>query len=123
VSAVPAVGAAPSSGTISYSPAGQLVVDYFGQLADTTGRWAKLTPGAQAAFGGMNGFQAYWSRYSQLSSAHATGVTTNTDGSVNVPIDVTYTTGSGATTSTSTQHKQLRVVQENGVLLIDAVAK
>jgi len=42
---------------------------------------------------------------------------------VNVPIDVTYTTGSGATTSTSTQHKQLRVVQENGVLLIDALAK
>ena len=123
VSTVPAVGSAPSSGTIIYTPAGQLVVDYFGQLADTAGRWAKLTPGAQAAFGGLSGFQAYWSRYSQLSSAHATGVTTNPDGSVNVPIDVTYTTGTGATTSTTTQHEQLRVVQENGVLLIDQVAK
>jgi len=42
---------------------------------------------------------------------------------VNVPIDVTYTTGTGATTASHGQHEQLRVVQENGVLLIDAVAK
>ncbi len=123
VSTPPAVGGAPTSGTINYSPAGQLVVDYFGRLADTAGRWAKLTPGAQAAFGGLNGFQQYWGQFSQLSSAHATGVTTNTDGSVNVPIDVTYTTGTGASTATHTTHEELRVVQENNMLLIDALAK
>jgi hypothetical protein len=120
---VPEVGHAPSSGTIPYSPAGQLVVDYFSHLADTAGRWAKLTPGAQDAFGGLSGFQQYWGQFSQLSSANANGVTVNADGSVNVPIDVTYTTGSGPNTATHSQHEQLRVVQENGVLLIDQEAK
>jgi serine/threonine protein kinase len=119
----PAVGRAPTSGTIAYTPAGQLVVDYFSHLSDTAGRWAKLTPGAQAAFGGLSGFQQYWGQFSQLSSANANGVTVNKDGSVNVPIDVTYTTGTGPNTATHGQHEQLRVVQENGVLLIDAVAK
>jgi hypothetical protein len=123
VSTPPAVGGAPTSGTIGYSAAGQLVVDYFGSLPDTAGRWAKLTPGAQAAFGGLSGFQQYWGQFSQLSSAHAIGVTTNADGSVNVPIDVTYTTGTGTSTATHTTHTQVRVVQENGVLLIDALAK
>jgi hypothetical protein len=121
--AFPAVGNAPTNGTISYTPAGQLVVDYFSHLSDTAGRWAKLTPGAQAAFGGLSRFQQYWGQFSQLSSANANGVTVNKDGSVNVPIDVTYTTGTGPNTATHGQHEQLRVVQENGVLLIDAVAK
>jgi serine/threonine protein kinase len=123
VSTPPAVGGAPTSGTIGYSAAGLLVVNYFSRLADTAGRWANLTPGAQAAFGGLSGFQQYWGQFSQLSSAHAIGVTTNTDGSVNVPIDVTYTTGTGASTATHTTHEELRVVQENGVLLIDTLAK
>jgi eukaryotic-like serine/threonine-protein kinase len=119
----PAVGNAPTNGTIAYTPAGLLVVNYFSHLSDTAGRWAKLTPGAQAAFGGLGGFQQYWGQFSQLSSANANGVTVNSDGSVNVPIDVTYTTGTGASTATHGQHEQLRVVQENGVLLIDQLAK
>jgi len=119
----PAVGQAPSTGTIAYSAAGQTVVNYFGDLNDPAGRFALLTPGAQAAFGGLSEFTSYWSQYSQLSSAHAIGVTTNADGSVEVPIQVTYTTGSGSSVSTQTKQETMRVVQENGKLLIDETAK
>jgi serine/threonine protein kinase len=116
--AVP-VGHAASSGQISWSSAGSLVVNYYDNIGDSAGRWAMLTPGAQAAFGGQSGFNTYWGKYSQVSSQHAIGVTPNPDGSVEVPIDVTYTTGTGAGQTTNTVHKQLRVVQENGQLLID----
>jgi eukaryotic-like serine/threonine-protein kinase len=119
----PTVGQAPSTGQIGYSAAGQTVVNYFGDLGDPVDRFYLLTPGAQAAFGGLAEFTNYWKQYSQLSSAHAIGVTTNGDGSVEVPIDVTYTTGSGSSVSTQTKHETLRVVQENGKLLIDEVAK
>ncbi|HEX4705816.1 MAG TPA: protein kinase [Pseudonocardiaceae bacterium] len=119
----PAVGSAATSGTIDYRSAGLAVVNYFGDLANPAARFQLLTPGAQAAFGGMTGFQNYWGQFSQLSSAHAIGVTKNSDGSVNVPIDVTYTTGTGPGASTSTAHRALRVVEENNVLLIDALAK
>jgi hypothetical protein len=119
----PAVGTAPSSGSIGYSDAGQKVVNYYCSLNDPPGRLAMLTPGAQKAFGDLAGFEQYWSGFSQLSCRNANGVTPNQDGSVNVPIDVTYTTGTGTSTSTSSAHYVLRVVQENGVLLIDQVAK
>jgi hypothetical protein len=119
----PPLGAAPTSGTIGWSAAGQTVVNYFGDINDAAVRFGLLTPGAQAAFGGMNGFEQYWGQFSQLSSAHAIGVSTNADGSVAVPIDVTYTTGTGSAATTRFQHQTLRVVQENGRLLIDALAK
>jgi hypothetical protein len=118
----PPVGQAATSGTIDYHAAGELIVGYFG-LGDPAGRFAMLTPGAQAVFGGYSGFTAYWGTFSQVSSAHAQGVTTNSDGSVEVPIDVTYTTGTGSAEHSTTTHKQLRVVQENGKLLIDDNAK
>lgn len=118
----PPVGQAATSGTIDYHAAGELIVGYYG-LGDPAGRWAMLTPGAQAVFGDLAGFNTYWSQFSQVSSAHAQGVTTNSDGSVEVPIDVTYTTGTGGGRHTSTTHKLLRVVQENGRLLIDDNAK
>ncbi len=119
----PAVGSALTSGTIDYRSAGLMVVNYFGNLGDPGTRFGLLTPGAQAAFGGISGFTQYWSQYTQLSSAHAIGVTTNSDGSVTVPIDVTYTTGTGASATTATHHYALRVVQESGRLLIDYVAR
>jgi serine/threonine protein kinase len=118
----PAVGQAASSGPIDFSAAGQLIVDYYG-AGSSAGRFAMLTPGAQAAFGGQAGFDQYWGQFSQVSSAHAQGVTANADGSVNVPIDITYTTGTGADEHSSQTHKVLRVVRENGSLLIDALAK
>jgi hypothetical protein len=77
-----------------------------------------MTPGAQAVYGGEAAYQAYWAGFSEVSGNHAQGVAANADGSVTVPIDVTYTTGTGATKSTHTVHKDLRVVQE-GRLLID----
>jgi eukaryotic-like serine/threonine-protein kinase len=118
----PPVGQAATSGTIDYHAAGELIVGYFG-LGDPAGRFAMLTPGAQAVFGGYSGFTAYWGAFSQVSAAHAQGVTTNKDGSVEVPIDVTYITGTGSAEHSTTTHKQLRVVQENGKLLIDDNAK
>jgi serine/threonine protein kinase len=119
----PPLGAAPTSGTIDWSAAGHTVVNYFGNFDNAALRFALLTPGAQAAFGGVNGFEQYWGQYSQLSSAHAIGVSTNPDGSVSVPIDVTYTTGTGQAASTRQEHQTLRVVKENGQLLIDTLAK
>ncbi|HKN96176.1 MAG TPA: serine/threonine-protein kinase [Pseudonocardiaceae bacterium] len=118
----PPVGQAATSGTIDYHAAGELIVGYYG-LGDPAGRWAMLTPGAQAVFGDLAGFDRYWGQFSQVSSAHAQGVTTNSDGSVEVPIDVTYTTGTGGSEHTTTTHKLLRVVQEDGKLLIDDNAK
>ncbi len=117
--AVPAVGTAASSGEIDFHDAGQTVVDYYGAGA-LPARFAMLTPGAQAAFGGQAGFDTYWGQFSQVSSAHAIGVTVNADGSVQVPIDVTYTKADG---TNSQAHKTLRVVQESGRLLIDTDAK
>ncbi|HEX5401498.1 MAG TPA: serine/threonine-protein kinase [Pseudonocardiaceae bacterium] len=114
--AVVPVGHAVSSGTIAFQPAGQLVVNYFDDISNTAGRYALLTPGAQAAFGGLSGFEQYWGKFSDVSSAHAIGVTTNADGSVEVPIQVSYTTTAGAK---STVQKTMRVVQEGGKLLID----
>lgn len=116
----PAVGQSPSTGEIDYSQAGTLVVQYFDDVGNRAGRFAMLTPGAQAAFGGQAGFLQYWGQFSDLSSAHAQGVTTNPDNSVQVPIDVTYTTTAGATHTT---HETVRVVQEGGRLLIDQVAR
>ncbi|HKN99800.1 MAG TPA: protein kinase [Pseudonocardiaceae bacterium] len=117
---VPPVGQAPSSGEIDWSSAGQLVINYFGSGSPDS-RWAMLTPGAQAVFGSEAAFEQYWSQFSEVSSEHAQGVSPNADGSVEVPVEVHYT--SGTDQSTSTQHKRLRVVQENGRLLIDDNAK
>jgi serine/threonine protein kinase len=116
----PAVGQAASTGSIDYRKAGLLVIAYFGDVGNSSGRLAMLTPGAQAGFGGASGFAQYWGQFSDVSSEHATGVTTNGDQSVEVPVEVHYTSTGGA------QHEAqetLRVVQENGTLLIDQVAK
>lgn len=117
--ASPPVGQASSSGPVAYSSAGELIVHFFNDLADPGATWALLTPGAQAVYGNLAGFQQYWGTFSDVSGAHAQGVTPNSDGSVNVPIDVTYTTDK----STNQSHKVLRVVQEGGRLLIDANTK
>jgi hypothetical protein len=44
-------------------------------------------------------------------------VTPNQDGSVNVPVDVTYTGSDGAARP---EHKVLKVIIENGKLAIDS---
>jgi serine/threonine protein kinase len=107
------------AGPIDYTQAGQLVIDYFGDVQNAAGRWAMLTPHAQALFGGQDAFNQYWSQYTALSSEDARGVTPNADGSVTVPVNVTYTTAAGP----KTEHKTIRVTRVAGALLIDSEAK
>ena len=104
----------PSEGTIEYSAAGQLVIDYYNGLDDLSSAWGLLAPAARATFADEAEFRAYWSQYSSVSAQDAYGVTENSDGSVNVPVTVTYTTGSG----TQVERRQLLVIKLGGELLI-----
>jgi serine/threonine protein kinase len=106
------------SGPIDWSSAGQLIIDYYSSL--DAGRWAMLSENGRAAFGDEAAFQQYWSQFKSVSSRNARGVTANEDGSVNVPVDVTYTAQDGADRQ---EHKVLRVINLNGQLLIDAEAR
>lgn len=100
---------------IEYSPAGQLVIDYYTGVDDVDSAWAMLSPRARASFGDEAGFRAYWEQYSQVSARNAQGVTTNDDGSVTVPVDVTYDDRS--------EQRKLRVTRLDGKLLIDSEAR
>ena len=111
---------APSPpGPIDFSQAGQLVISYFGDIENAAGRWAMLTTHGQAQFGGQEAFNQYWSGFTNVSSSDADGVTTNPDGSLTVPCQVTYTTAAG----TKTEGRTVRVTRVNGQLLIDSAAK
>ncbi|MGH3623542.1 MAG: serine/threonine-protein kinase [Sciscionella sp.] len=101
-----------SSGEIPYSQAGQLVINYYNGFSNPSSAWGMLTSSGKAVYGSEQAFQQYWKKYSPVSAQNARGVTTNSDGSVNVPVDVT---AGGQTT-----HKVVRVVNQNGTLLIDA---
>lgn len=105
-----------SSGTIQYQPAGQLVIDYYAGMTNPASVWSDLSAGGQQIFGGESAFERYWGQFPVVYAAHAQGVTPNPDGSVNVPVDITYGNGS----RTQDTHKVLRVIQQNGRLLIDA---
>jgi hypothetical protein len=107
------------AGPIDYSQAGQLVINYFGDVQNAAARWAMLTAHGQAQFGGQDAFNQYWSQFTAVSSANANGVTPNADGSVTVPVDVTYTTAGGP----KTEHRTIRVTRVAGALLIDSAAK
>ncbi|MGB3444521.1 MAG: serine/threonine-protein kinase [Actinophytocola sp.] len=113
------IPADPAGGPIGYSAAGQRVIDYFNEVQNAPGRWGMLTPHAQALFGGQDAFNEYWAQFTNVSSSDATGVTPNADGSVMVPVNVTYTTEAGP----KTEHKTIRVTRVNGQLLIDSEAK
>ena len=109
----------PAGAPIEYSAAGELVIDYYGNFGDPARRWGMLSSNAQAEFGDEDAFREYWSGFTDVSSANAYGVTPNQDGSVNVPVDVTYTKESG----TTQEHKTLRVTRVNGKLVIDSAAR
>jgi len=112
-------GPSPADGTIGYSEAGQFVINYYGDVGNAAGRWAMLSPHAQALFGGQQAFNEYWAAYTNISSANAIGVTENGDGSLNVPVDVTYDRADGSVT----EHRILRVTRVGGQLVIDSDAK
>jgi len=111
----PAAPEVSDANPIEYSPAGQLVIDYYTGQEDLDSAWAKLSPRARTSFGDMAGFRAYWGQYSQVSARNARGVTTNEDGSVTVPVDVTY--------DGRTEQRELRVTRQDGQLLIDSEAR
>jgi eukaryotic-like serine/threonine-protein kinase len=113
------VGTSPADGAIGYSEAGILVIAYYGDIENAAARWAMLSPHAQALFGGQQAFNEYWAQYTDVSSRDAIGVTPNEDGSVNVPVNVTYTSASGP----AVHQRVLRVTRINGQLRIDSDAK
>jgi serine/threonine protein kinase len=101
---------------IAWRDAGQLVIDYYNGLDNAAAAWALLSPTAQATFGSETDFRSYWSQYSSVSAANAFGVTDNPDGSVRVPVDVTYHKGG----SPEVVKRALRVTRLDGRLLIDS---
>lgn len=101
---------------IGWSDAGQLVIDYYNELNDVPAAWQLLSPTAQATFASEADFRSYWSRFSSVSARDAAGVTDNADGSVRVPVEVTYNNGANA----QTVKRALRVTRVNGQLLIDS---
>ncbi|HEX4223552.1 MAG TPA: serine/threonine-protein kinase [Pseudonocardiaceae bacterium] len=119
-SATPPVPPGTSSGTILYPPVGNKVLAFYSTNALTGGGaaqgWAMLSPSGQSYYGSEAQFAAYWQQFTQISSAHEVGLTTNSDGSVQCPADVTY----GPFNSSASFHKNVRVIQVNGQLLIDS---
>jgi eukaryotic-like serine/threonine-protein kinase len=101
---------------IGWSDAGQLVIDYYNGMNDVSTAWQRLSPTAQAAFASESDFRSYWSQYSSVSARNAFGVTDNSDGSVRVPVEVTYNDGANA----QVVKRALRVTRLNGQLLIDS---
>ncbi|HET9138598.1 serine/threonine-protein kinase [Actinophytocola sp.] len=110
----------PVSGPIDWSQAGRLVIDYYSGAANPQATWAMLSDKGRAAFGDEQKFQQYWAQFKQVSARNARGVTPNPDGSVNVPVDVTYTGQDGADKA---EHRVLRVVIQEGRLAIDSEAR
>jgi hypothetical protein len=101
---------------IGWSDAGQLVINYYNGLDNPSSAWQLLSPTAQAVFGNESDFQSHWSQYSWVSARNAFGVTDNPDGSVRVPVDVTYHTAGGD----QVVKRVLRVTRLDGHLLIDS---
>ncbi|MGH3694378.1 MAG: protein kinase domain-containing protein [Pseudonocardiaceae bacterium] len=102
--------------SIAWRDAGQLVIDYYNGLDDVSSAWPRLSPTAQATFGTESDFQVYWAQYSSISARNAFGVTDNPDGSVRVPVDVTYNKDGSA----QVVKRVLRVTRLDGQLLIDS---
>jgi eukaryotic-like serine/threonine-protein kinase len=107
---------APVSGPIDWRMAGELIIDYYNKTKEPQTTWAMLSARLQQEFGSQDAFQQYWAGFKTVSARNARGVTPNQDGSVNVPVDVTYTNQDG---SNRPERKVLKVIIENGRLAID----
>jgi hypothetical protein len=102
--------------SIAWRDAGQLVIDYYNGLDNASSAWQLLSPTARAIFGSESDFRSHWTQYSSVSARNAFGVTDNADGSVRVPVEVTYHTGDTA----QMVKRTLRVTRVDGQLLIDS---
>jgi len=107
-----ALGATPSSGTVDWGSAGQLIVDYFNSPSSS---WSMLTPAAQAAYGSQQDYQDYWDSRIIESFANINAATgaNNSDGSVDMRLG-------NITVGGQSKPMVLRVVASNGKLLIDS---
>ncbi|HEV3360027.1 MAG TPA: serine/threonine-protein kinase [Pseudonocardiaceae bacterium] len=118
-SASASVPTGSSSGTILFPPAGNKVLAFYSTsvlIADPTQGWAMLSPSGQSYYGSETRFAAYWAQFTQVSSAHETGLTNNSDGSVQCPSDVTF----GPFQGSQTHHVTIRVIQVSGQLYLDS---
>jgi hypothetical protein len=116
VLAPPQVQRVDHAQSIAWRDAGQLVIDYYNGMDNPTSAWQLLSPTAQAFFGSELNFRSYWSQYSSVSARNAFGVSDNADGSVRVPVEVTYHSGGTA----QVVKRALRVTRVEGHLLIDS---
>jgi len=121
-SGLPSSGSAPTSaqttGTIAYSDGGNFAVAFFSHAPKSpTASWAQLSPGAQSYYGNSEAeFATYWAQVSQVTITTVNDVTKNPDGSLNVPVPMTY----GPTSNIQSATPQVRVVQVSpGQLQID----
>lgn len=102
--------------SIAWSDAGQLVIDYYNGLDNVSSAWRLLSPAARGTFGSEAAFRSHWGQYTSVSARNASGVTDNADGTVRVPVDVTYDSNG----STQVVKRVLRVTRLDGQLLIDS---
>jgi serine/threonine protein kinase len=112
-SASPSITPGTSTGTILFPPVGNKVLAFYSTSVLVTSPdqgWAMLSPSGRSYYGSEAQFAAYWQQFTQVSSAHETGLTTNSDGSVQCPADVTY----GPYKSSNTYHMSVRVIQDSG---------
>lgn len=107
-----ALGATPSSGTVDWGSAGQLIVDFYNSPSSS---WSLLTPAAQAAYGSQQDFQDYWSSriIESFANINAANGANNSDGSVDMRLG-------NITVGGTSKPMVLRVVAHNGKLLIDS---
>jgi serine/threonine protein kinase len=105
----------PGGPPINKGDAGQMVINYYNTPNPTAG-WGLLSANIQALFKNQDDYNAYWANFSQVYGNGAFGVTDNPDGSVTVPVTVTYIGKDG---SNANQQKSIRVIRVNGQLRID----
>ncbi|WP_246009726.1 serine/threonine-protein kinase [Actinokineospora cianjurensis] len=99
-----------------YPAAGRAVIAYYGSDSAPQQRWEMLGPNGKAVFGDYAGFERYWGQFQYIASRNANGVTSNQDGSVNVPVDVTVKGAAGEVAG----KKTVKVVLLDGRYLIDS---
>nr|WP_232542193.1 serine/threonine-protein kinase [Nocardia bovistercoris] len=106
------LGKTPSSGSVEWGPAGELIVDFY---SSPSGSWSLLTPAAQQVYGGEQAFRQYWGSRTIDTFAGINGTNRGAfpDGSVDMRLS--QLTVDGSTTSLV-----LHVVNSGGRLLIDS---
>jgi eukaryotic-like serine/threonine-protein kinase len=111
-SSAPPVG---SNGNVQWQPAGARVVDFYSTVgSNPAAAWAMLTPTAQAAYGDVGNFTAYWSQH-QLSGYKGASAYkgNNPDGSVNIRINL-------FTDSGTTQQVVQVLAAQDGTLMLNS---